>query len=173
MKHLTQYLERYDIKHLKFCQKYSALSHIFSYLPRCLILGLNTVSFDINISLWWRCDSECWAWWINVNLDWWPKGHRFHSCCSLRGMRKHGRGGWGRKAQKLGKDKGALSPQSPSFFSLMQAIPPFFFLPPYSLPLSATATQATPVARARICFFFSRLCHWLNEKLISYKNFYM
>ena len=51
MKHLTQYLERYDIKHLKFCQKYSALSHIFSYLPRCLILGLNTVSFDINMSL--------------------------------------------------------------------------------------------------------------------------
>ena len=45
MKHLTQYLERYDIKHLKFCQKYSALSHIFSYLPRCLILGLNTFFF--------------------------------------------------------------------------------------------------------------------------------
>ena len=126
MKHLTQYLERYYIKHLKFCQKYSALSHMFSYLPRCLILGLNTVLFDINISLWWRCDSECWAWWINVNLDWWPKGHRFHSCCILRGMRKNGRRGWGRKAPKLGKDKGALSLQSPSFFPLCRQSHPFF-----------------------------------------------
>lgn len=133
MKHLTQYLECYYNKHLKFCQKYSALSHMFSYLPRCLILGLNTVSFDINISLWWRRDSECWAWWINVNLDWWPKGHRFHSYCSLRGMRKNGRGGSGRKAQKLGKGEGALSPQSPSFFPLRRQSHPFFsFLPiPY------------------------------------------
>ena len=126
MKHLTQYLECYYNKHLKFCQKYSALSHIFSYLPLCLILGWNTISFAINISLWWRCDSECWAWWINVNLDWWPKGHRFHSCCILRGMRKNGRRGWGRKAPKLGKDKGALSPQSPSFFPLCRQSHPFF-----------------------------------------------
>ena len=44
---------------------------------------------------------------------------------SLRGRRKNGRGGGGRKVRKQGKGKGALSPQSHSFFPSSLSPTPF------------------------------------------------
>ena len=172
MKHLTQYLERYDIKHLKFCQKYSALSHIFSYLPRCLILGLNTFFFlykyvsdgDVTVNV--ELGESMWIWTGDQKVIGSTPVVSCVACAKMGGE------GEGEKRQSWEKIREPSLPNPPPFFPYA-GNPTLFSLPPYSLPLWTPATQATPVARARICFFFSRLCHWLNGKLIANKNFYM
>ena len=93
----------------------SMLSHV--------IIGLWSVKFDGSFN------NEFAIEW-NISL-----GRILHSLC---GRRQKGRGrGGGRKARKKGKGKGSRRPlPSPPN-------PPLFFLPPYPLPLSTPATQAT------------------------------
>ena len=90
-----------------------------------VIIGLWSVKFDGSLN------NEFAIEW-NISLD-----RILHSLC---GRRKKGRGrggGGGRKARKKGKGKGSRRPL-PSLPN-----PPLFFLPPYPLPFSTPAKQAS------------------------------